>query len=100
MSVVDSLINEKIAYEKALNKMNVTADNLEKSLSAIEKIIASENKFYTIEGTNASGEYLNNLYERQYKVYTNIVNNIVPAMNNKIYNIECNIYTAREAENG
>lgn len=90
--------NRKIRYINCLNRVIATANNLQMAISLLESMIDVQKKAYRVDEANGDGNYLSHLLEKERKIYSNIVNNIIPGTKSIIQNLDYQIMDAEARE--
>lgn len=98
MALSDDLRWEKNRYERSLNHVCNTANNLSNSINTLRKVRNIQNACYQVNDVGGGGSYLDRLIEREERIYSNIVNNIIPNVRSRIRNLNWRIDDAVRAE--
>ncbi len=98
MANSDYLKNKRIKYINCLNNAVATANNLQMSINILSSVINVQNNAYKIDDISAGESYLNNLKSKEERIYSNIVNNVIPGTRSIIDDLECQIMDAEAQE--
>lgn len=63
---------------KCLNNAIATANNLEMAINIINSVIDTQKSAYSVNDVSAARSYLNQIKAKEEKIYSNIVNNVIP----------------------
>lgn len=98
MASSSDLTYRRNMYIKDKNLLKEVANNLNSSIAKLDVLLENETKAYKIDDTSGSGSYLSNLREKEKTVYNNLVNSIIPSLEEKIQNLKYQIADAKEQE--
>lgn len=90
--------NRKRQYINCLNNVTETANSLQMAINLLEKIIDVQRRSYSIDDVGGGSNYLSHLLEKERKIYSNIVNTIIPNTRSIIRNLEYQIADAEAHE--
>lgn len=94
----DYLKNKKNEYINCLNNAVATANNLQMAINILNSLINVQNDSYKVDDSTADGSYLSRLKAKEEKIYSNIVNNVIPGTRSIIDNLEYQIADAEAHE--
>ena len=88
-------------YKSCLNNVKSTAYSLREAINSLITTISVQNNCYVLNDTN-NNSYLNNLLDKERSAYSDMIDYIIPELNNKIYDLNIQIEEAlqEEAEGG
>lgn len=92
------LKNKRSRYVNCLNYATATANNLQTAISILESILNSQNSAFMVNDSSGDGNYVQRLLEKERRIYSNIVNNVIPGTRNIIRNLDYQIADARAKE--
>ena len=84
MAYSDDLKWERDRYSEALQHVRDTANDLQKAIGALRSADSIQKGCYKLNDVAGGSGYLGGLIEREQGIHSNIVNNIIPAINGKI----------------
>lgn len=90
--------NRKIQYINCLNGVTETANSLQMAINLLEKIIDIQRRGYSVDDVSGDSNYLSHLLEKERKIYSNIVNTIIPNTKSIIRNLDYQIADAEARE--
>lgn len=90
--------NRKIQYINCLNGTVATANNLQSAISLLERMISAQERGYSVDGISGGSNYLSHLLEKERKIHSNIVNNVIPGTKSIIRNLDYQIADAEARE--
>lgn len=88
------LKNKKAQYVNCLNNVIATANNLQTAISVLNSLINAQNGAYRVDDVSADGSHLSRLKAKEERIYSNIVNNIIPGTRSIIDNLDYQIADA------
>lgn len=88
------LKSKKEKYVSCLNHATATANNLKTAISILNSIISSQKGAYRVDDASGDGSHLSRLKAKEEKIYSNIVNNVIPGTKSIINNLEYQIADA------
>ena len=94
----DFLKNKRDRYVNCLNNAVATANNLQMAIGIMNSVINVQNGSYKVDDGNADGSYLSRLKAKEERIYSNIVNNVIPGTQSIIDNLEYQIADAEAEE--
>ncbi|MBR2858024.1 hypothetical protein IKE96_02390 [bacterium] len=94
MAYSDDLSNLRNRYYNCVNQLCKTANDLQKSMGAIQHLINEQKGCYLVDDVNVGESYLTGLIEKEKGIFNNIVNNILPGTYNIIDNLSLQISDA------
>lgn len=92
------LKNKKARYVDCLNHATATANNLQTAIGILNSIINSQNGAYRVDDASGDGSHLSRLKAKEEKIYSNIVNNVIPGTRSIIDNLDYQITDALAKE--
>lgn len=90
--------NRKIQYINCLNGVTATANNLQMAISLLERMIDAQRRGYSVDDVSGGSNYLSHLLEKERKIYSNIVNTVIPGTKSIIRNLDYQIADAEARE--
>ena len=90
--------NRKIQYINCLNGVVATANNLQMAISLLERMIDAQRRGYSVNDVSGGSNYLSHLLEKERKIYSNIVNTVIPGTKSIIRNLDYQIADAEARE--
>lgn len=94
MASSDFLRNKKAQYVNCLNNAIATANHLQTAISILNSIINSQNSAYRVDDASGDGSHLSRLKAKEERIYSNIINNVIPGTRSIINNLEYQIADA------
>ena len=94
----DILKDKRRRIINSLQNVNSTAENLSSSISSLNRLSTMQNSCYQVDDSSGDGNYLVKLIEKEQSIYSNIVNNIIPSLRNRIESLDWEIADAESRE--
>lgn len=92
------LKNKKEKYISCLNHATATANNLQTAIRILDSMINSQKSAYKVDDASGDGSHLSRLKAKEEKIYSNIVNNVIPGTKQIISNLNSQISDALAKE--
>lgn len=92
------LKNKKTDYQECLRRVRNTATALEKSINTVNSAISTQSEAYNVDDVKGGTNYLNYLLEKENGIYSDIVNNVIPALTSKISGLTTEITDQTQKE--
>ncbi|MCI8568617.1 MAG: hypothetical protein HFJ11_01390 [Bacilli bacterium] len=89
---------KKRIFVENKGKVQSTANNLKRAIDELEKVKENNKEAYQIDGDGVAKNFIKDLYEKETKLHSNLVNNIIPNIVAKIEDLDASITEARIAE--
>lgn len=96
MALLDDLYSKKNSYINLRNKINDVLGSLNSSISSFEQPSSNIGVFYAINGQSADLNIIRNKKNELLNKRDYITQNVIPAINDKISNIEADIRNEEE----
>ena len=84
MSSIEQLRSQVSAYKSYLSNMQKTASYLLNSINTVKSIIEVQKNSYVVDDVAGGSNTLVYLLEKENGIYSDIMNNAIPSVNNKI----------------
>ena len=69
---------KKRIFVENKGKVQSTANNLKRAIDELEKVKENNKEAYQIDGDGVAKNFIKDLYEKETKLHSNLVNNIIP----------------------
>lgn len=96
MALLDDLHSKKSSYINLRDRVNDVLNSLNASISSLEQSGSNIGSFYAINGQSADQNIINNNKNNLLSKQDYIRRNVIPAINDKISNIETDIRNEEE----
>ena len=83
----NDVANKINQYRNTLNKVVSVKNNISSSINSLNSIRDIQNRCYKKDDECVTGNYLNDLLEKEKDVLSTIENNIIPNINRMIHNL-------------
>ena len=97
----DVLKSKRNNYIESYNKVLNTSNSLASSISSLRSVLDIQNHCYSVNDVSGGSNYLEHLLEQENAIYSNLVNNVLPGIKDRVDSLNDSISDAlrQESEN-